>query len=339
MGLNLKDIVVREKTSLKEFNTKVVAIDAYNMMYQFLSTARGADGMPLTDSDGNVTSHISGLLYRNVNFLVEGIKPIWVFDGKPPSLKTIEIERRQRTKMDAAIKYEKAVSDGDMEGAIKYAQQTTSLQDHMIHQAKRLLDLFGIPHIQAPSEGEATAAYLTTTGQAWASASQDYDSILFGAKRLVRNFATGGRRKVPNRNYYINVTPEIIHLNKVLESTGLSREQIVDMGIMIGTDFNPAGFHRIGPKTALKLIKKHSRLENIPSVQKELDGTPYEEIRRIFLEPDVADIQDIQFGDVDHIGIMEYMTGHDFSPDRVGQSLDRIKNAKKKRDQTLERWF
>ena len=339
MGLNLKDIVVREKTTIKAFNNKVVAIDAYNTLYQFLGTVRGVDGMPLTDFKGNVTSHLSGLLYRNVNFLVAGVKPVWVFDGKPPSLKAAEIERRRQTKMDAAVKYEKAMAEGDVEGARKYAQQTTSLKDAMVDQAKRLLDLFGLPHVQAPSEGEATAAHLTATGQAWASVSQDYDSILFGARRLVRNFATSGRRKVPNRNFYVNVSPEMILLDKVLEGTGLSREQIVDMGIMIGTDFNPAGFYRIGPKTALKLIKKHSRLEDIPKIREELDATPYEEIRRIFLEPDVADVEELRFGDVDHEGVTEYMVQHDFSPDRVGQSLDRLKKALERKNQTLERWF
>lgn len=339
MGLNLKDVAVREKTSIESFSNRVVAIDAYNAIYQFLSNIRGSDGMPLTDLKGNTTSHLSGLLYRNANFLSKGIKPVWVFDGKPPSLKAAEIERRKQTKMDAAVKYEKAVAEGDEEGARKYAQQTTSLKDGMVSQSKELLDLFGIPHVQAPSEGEATAAHLTATGQAWVSASQDYDSILFGAKRLVRNFTSSGRRKVANRNFYVTVEPEMILLERVLEGTGLSREQLVDMGIMIGTDFNPAGFSRIGPKTALKLIKKHSRLEDIPKIQEELDATPYEEIRHIFLEPNVADVEELQFGSIDHDGIVRYMTEHDFSQNRVEQSLERMKKIQEKKSQTLEKWF
>ena len=339
MGLNLKDVVVREKTALESFDNRIVAIDAYNALYQFLSTIRGSDGMPLTDLKGNITSHLSGLLYRNSNFLSRGIKPVWVFDGKPPSLKAAEIERRRKTKIDAAVKYEKAMAEGDEEGARKYAQQTTSLKDWMVDQSKELLDLFGIPHVQAPSEGEATAAHLTVTGQAWVSASQDYDSILFGARRLVRNFTNSGRRKVANRNFYVTVEPEIILLESVLGSTGLSREQLVDVGIMIGTDFNPAGFRRIGPKTALKLIKKHSRLEDIPKVQEELDATPYDEIRRIFLEPDVADVDELRFGNVDHDGIVRYMAEHDFMQSRVEQSLERMKRTLEKKSQTLEKWF
>ena len=160
MGLDLKPLLIREKTKLESFTNKIVAIDAYNAIYQFLAIIRGPDGMQLTDSQGRVTSHITGLLYRNINFLSLGVKPVYVFDGKPPSLKSAEIEHRKRTKKDATVKYERALSEGNMEDARKYAQQTTSMRDGMVDDSKYLLDLFGIPHIQAPSEGEATAALL-----------------------------------------------------------------------------------------------------------------------------------------------------------------------------------
>ena len=339
MGLNLKDVVVREKTSLERFNSKVVAVDAYNALYQFLSTIRGTDGMQLTDMDGRVTSHLSGLLHRNANFLSAGIKPVWVFDGRPPSLKSAEIERRKASKMSATIRYEQARAEGDMEAAQKYAQQITVLQDWMVQESKDLLALFGIPVIQAPSEGEATAAHLTVTGQAWASASQDYDSILFGAERLVRNFATSGRRKVPNRNFYVLVEPEILHLSRILESHSMTREQLVDAGIMIGTDFNPSGLPRIGPKTAIALIKKHSRLEDIPRIQDQLADVPYEKIRRIFLEPEVADDADIAFGRVQYEELAEYLLERDFSEPRITQALSRMKKALVRKNQTLEKWL
>lgn len=339
MGLNLKDIVVREKTSLEAFNGKIVAIDAYNSLYQFLTTIRGSDGQLLSDLNDQVTSHLSGLLHRNANFLSMGIKPVWIFDGKPPSLKAAEIERRKASKMTASIRYEQARLEGDVELAKKYAQQTTVIQDSMIKESKELLGLFGIPTIQAPSEGEATAAHLTTTGQAWASASQDYDSVLFGAQRLVRNFTSGGRRKIPNQNYYITVEPELIHLTSILESHGISREQLVDVGIMIGTDFNPSGIPRIGPKTAIKMIKKHSSLEDIPRIQDGLADIPYQEIRRIFLEPDVADVKDITFGSIQYEEILRYMTERSFAETRTLQTLNRMKKTISKKSETLDKWF
>ena len=305
MGLNLKDLVVREKTTLESFANKVIAIDAYNAIYQFLASIRGPDGLQLSDSEGRITSHLSGLLYRNVNFLSLGIKPVYVFDGKPPSLKTAEIERRKQIKKDATVKYEKAIAEGNMEDARKYAQQTTSMKDGMVKESKQLLTYFGIPYIEAPSEGEATAAHLTNTGQAYASASQDFDSILCGAKKLVRNFTNSGRRKIPNRNTYIDIVPEIIETQKTLDELQLTREELIDVGILIGTDFNPNGFERIGPKTALKMIKQHSRLEDIPQIQEQLQEIDYEQIRKIFLEPEVAKVDEIIFEKIDYEGITQ----------------------------------
>ena len=155
MGVDIKALLIREKTNLESFSSKIIAIDAYNAIYQFLAIIRGPEGLHLTDNKGRVTSHLTGLLYRNVNFLSIGIKPVYVFDGKPPSLKTAEIQRRKLGKKEATIKYEKAKASGDFESARKYAQQTTSMQDTMVEDSKHLLDLFGIPYIQAKADGEA----------------------------------------------------------------------------------------------------------------------------------------------------------------------------------------
>ena len=340
MGLNLKILVTREKTKLEAFSNRVIAIDAYNAIYQFLAIIRGPDGMQLSDSEGRITSHLTGLLYRNINFLSLGIKPVYVFDGKPPSLKTAEIERRKQIKKDATVKYEKAIAEGNLEDARKFAQQTTSMKDGMVKDSKTLLNFFGIPYIDAPSEGEATAASLTKTGQAYASASQDFDSVLFGAKRLVRNFTNSGRRKIPNRNTYIEIEPEVIETQKTLESLGLTKEELVDVGILIGTDFNPDGFERIGPKTALKMIKQHSRLEDIPQIQEQLNEIDYEQIRKIFLEPKIAEVDEITFDKVDYDGITNYLVKErSFSEDRVHSSLNRLKKAIEKKSHNLDQWF
>ena len=340
MGLNLKDLVVKEKTTLEAFSTKVIAIDAYNAIYQFLASIRGPDGLQLMDSQGRVTSHLSGLLYRNVNFLSLGIKPVYVFDGKAPSLKAAEIQRRKQIKKDATIKYEKAIAEGNLEDARKFAQQTTSMRDGMVKESKKLLECFGIPYIDAQSEGEATAAHLTNTGQAYASASQDYDSILCGAKRLVRNFTNSGRRKIPNSNTYIDVVPEVIQTQKVLDALGLTREKLIDIGILIGTDFNPNGFERIGPKTAIKMIRKHSRLEDIPQIQEQLQRIDFQQIREIFLNPKVTDVEEITFEKVDYEAITDYLVKErSFSNDRVNSTLNRLKRALEKKSQNLEQWF
>ena len=340
MGLDLKPLLIREKTKLESFTNKIVAIDAYNAIYQFLAIIRGPEGLHLSDAQGHVTSHITGLFYRNINFLSLGIKPIYVFDGKPPSLKSAEIEHRKQIKKDATVKYERAMSEGKMDDARKYAQQTTSMKDGMVEDSKHLLDLFGIPYIQAPSEGEATAALLTTTGHADVAASQDFDSILFGARKLVRNFTNSGRRKLPNRNSYIEIEPEIIEYKKNLESLGITREQLIDVGILIGTDFNPDGFERVGPKTAIKMIKEYGKLEDVTQIQEQLEMIDYNAIRKIFLEPEVAKVDKIEFGEVKYDDIISYLSNErSFSRDRVNSSLNRLKKSLEKKSQTLEKWF
>ena len=340
MGVDIKTLLIREKTQIESFTSKIVAIDAYNAIYQFLAIIRGPEGLHLTDSQGRTTSHLTGLLYRNINFLSMGIKPVYVFDGKPPSLKTAEIERRKLGKKEATIKYEKAKAGGDLESARKYAQQTTSMQDTMVEDSKHLLDLFGIPHIQASADGEATAAYLNKIGKADAVASQDFDCVLFGAKKLVRNFTNSGRRKIPNRNTYVDIEPEIISYQKNLDALGITGNQLIDIGILVGTDFNPDGFERIGPKTALKLIKEYGKLEDIPQIQDQLKQIEYRQIRDIFLHANVTEIGKIEFMDADYSGIVDYLANErSFSQERVQASLNRLKRGLEKRSHTLEKWF
>src|ERR671920_531977 len=239
MGLDLKPLIAPTNITISELSNKVVAVDAYNAIYQFLATIRGPTGELLTNGEGDITSHLSGLFYRNVNLLAENIKLIYIFDGKPHPLKSKEIERRRKIKQEASKRYEEAISEGRIEDARKYSQATSVLTSQMVEESKRILTLLGIPCIQAPSEGEAAAAYLTKLDIAFTSASQDYDSILFGAKKLTRNLTVSGRRKVPNRNLYIDIEPEIIEYQQILNKTQLTHEQLVDVGILIGTDFKP----------------------------------------------------------------------------------------------------
>lgn len=340
MGLDLKPLVEPTLIKLEELGNRVVAIDAYNAVYQFLAIIRGQQGEHLTDASGKVTSHLSGLFYRNVNLLTAGMKPVYVFDGKPPSLKFAEIERRKKVKQEAVVKYEKALREGRMEDARKYAQFTSVIQDYMIEDAKKLLDCLGIPHIDAPSEGEATAANLTITGVAYASASQDFDSLLFGAKRLIRNLTVSGRRKLPNKRVFINVEPEIITLEETLQTLGVTREQLVDIGILIGTDFNPDGFKGIGPKTALKMIKENGSLENVQDMQEALSTIDYRQIRDIFLKPSVMDVENLEFTDVDFHAVVQFLCKErNFSEERVNSSLQKLKKAMETKSQTLEQWF
>lgn len=342
MGLDLKPILIHTNIKLSDLSNKIIAVDAFNTIHQFLATIRGSTGELLANSHGEITSHLSGLFYRNINLLAEGIKLVYVFDGVSSPLKTNEIQRRHQIKEIATEKYEKALVQGKLEEARKYSQATSVLTNSMIEESKRLLSLLGIPTIQAPSEGEATAANLTNTDLVQICASQDYDSILFGARRLVRNITISGKRKVPNRNAYIDVPLEIFHLEDILDQTKLTNEQLVDVGILIGTDYNSGGIPGIGPKTALKLIQKHSKLENIDQLQEPLSNVPYEEIRELFLKPKVANVtsNDIKFEPVDYDNLVEFLcTEKNFSSDRVNSALQKVQNSDKNKNQSLEKWF
>ncbi|MGA8842083.1 MAG: flap endonuclease-1 [Nitrososphaeraceae archaeon] len=342
MGLDLKPILSPLQVKFNDLVNKTVAIDAFNAIYQFLATIRGPTGDLLANSKGEVTSHLSGLFYRNINLISYNIRPIYVFDGKPSYLKFNEIERRQEIKKNATEKYEQALIEGRIDEAKKYSQATSVLTEKMIDEAKILLSYLGIPVVQAPSEGEAAAAYLTNIGLAHTTASQDYDSILFGTKQLIRNLTISGKRKIPNRNMYIDIPLEMFHIEDVLSRVKLSREQLVDVGILIGTDFNPGGVPRIGPKKALKLIQQYSRLEHIDidQVRDIISEIPYKEIREIFLHPENPTIKEIKFSDIEYDKIIEFLCQmKDFSNERVNSALQKVIKKDVNQIKSLDNWL
>jgi flap endonuclease-1 len=343
LGVNLRNIVSVTAVKLEDLSGKIIAIDAYNALYQFLAIIRQPDGTPLKDSTGKITSHLSGLLYRTSNLVELGIKPIYVFDGAPPVLKEVEIKRRMKTKEEATVKYEQALAKGKIEEARIYAQATSRLKDYMAEDSKRLLSLMGLPWIQAPSEGEAQAAHLTKRSDSDYCASQDYDSLLFGAPRLIRNVTISGRRKLPSKNVYIDVVPEVVELANVLKECGITYEQLIDVAILIGTDFNPDGVKGLGPKTALKLIKEHETLEKaLPHLKNAEFPAEPQRIREIFLRPQVTDNYKLEWKESDVEGVVDFLVREkDFSEDRVRKALEKMQEGTKKLKgkTTLEKWF
>lgn len=241
------------------------------------------------------------------------------------------------------MRYERALREGKPEEARVYAQATSHLKDYMAEDSKKLLNLMGVPWVQAPSEGEAQAAYLTKRGDADYCASQDYDSLLFGAPRFVRNITVSGRRKLPSKNIYTDVIPEVVELQQVLRDCRITYEQLVDVGILIGTDFNPDGIKGLGPKTALKLIKEYGSLEKaVVHVENAEFPVEPQRIREIFLHPKVTDYYRLEWREPDLEGVVDFMcTGRDFSEDRVRKALEKMQRGivEEKGKTTLEKWF
>ncbi len=304
MGLNLKDLVEWQPVDFKDLRGRKLAIDAFNILYQFLSAIRQSDGTPLKDSKGNITSHLTGLFYRTINLLEYGILPCFVFDGKHPDLKALVREKRYAIKSEAMKRYAEALERGMLEEAKKYAQQTSHLTPEMVSECKELLDALGLPWVQALADGEAQAAYMASRGDFYAIVSQDYDSLLFGAPILIRNLTVS------------KGTPEKLALKDVLKSLGLERQELVKLGILMGTDYNE-GVKGVGPKTALKIVKEGKfdeyEIENGNTV---LD---------IFLKPAVTDNYKVKWGSINERNLKEILCKrHDFSVERVDNAIKKL---------------
>jgi flap endonuclease-1 len=337
MGIDLGDLFDKKEIELSDLKGKVIAIDAYNTLYQFLSIIRQRDGTPLTDSHGEITSHLSGFLYRTTNFVEEGIKPVFVFDGVPPELKLATLKERKKTRIEAMSKWQEAKAAGS-EDAFKYAQASSHIKGNMVEDAKTLLVLMGIPVITAPSEGEAQASFIAQNNDAYAVGSQDYDALLFGAPVIVRNLAVTGKRKLPGKGVYVEVKLEVISLESVLLKLGISKEQLVDIAILMGTDYND-GIKGIGPKKALKAILKHGSIEGVLR-DLNADIKYISEIRGLFLNPDVAPDYELKWKKPDASAIMDFLCeGHDFSRGRVSKAVERLLEASDTGQKTLDKWF
>ncbi len=339
MGLSIKDIIPRKEIEFSELKGKTVCVDAFNMLYQFLSTIRQPDGTPLMDNRKRVTSHLSGIFYRNVNLLNEGIRLVYVFDGKPPELKGRTNAMRGENRDVARERYRKAKQQEDISAMRRYSSQMIRLDDEMIRESKELLEAMGVAVVQAPSEGEAEAAYLTKINkEAYATVSQDYDCLLFGAPVLIRNLGLARRRRTFSG--WVEVMPEKIELSHVLNQLEINLDQLICLGILVGTDYNPKGIPGIGQKKALDIVKRHRQPVLIfKSVEEQMMSLPEEdwfdwkEIFEMFHKPNVKKAE-FRFEKVDEKKIKKILVElHDFSEDRVEKQLEKLRELKEKRKQ------
>src|SRR5262245_12033135 len=276
------------------------------------------------DSKGRITSHLSGLFYRVTRLIADyGIQLVFVMDGKPPSLKSAEIERRREIKARYDTEHAAALQEGDMAKAYSKATMTSRLSRGMVDEAVELLTLMGIPVIQAPSEGEAQASHMCLNGSVWAAASKDYDCLLFGAPLLLRFLTISGKEFLPSKAAFRPLTPELIDSARMLGHYGITRDQLIDLAILVGTDFNE-GIKGIGPKKALKLVKDFGSIENMPDEIRNAVGTAVSEIRDIFLHPEVTDNYSVTFASPDREGIIRFLCDErEFSKERVMAALER----------------
>jgi flap endonuclease-1 len=319
----LTPIIVKEPLTLGALRGRLLAVDGPVELYQFLALIRLRDGTPLRDSKGRVTSHLNGLFYRVTRLIADyGLKLAFVFDGPPPERKRAELARRREIRQRYEEERDEALRIGDLPTAYSKSTMTSKLTREMVDEARELLRMMGIPTVQAPSEAEAQAAHMAASGSVWAAGSKDYDSLLFGASRLVRFITISGKEFLPSRGTFRPIEPELIDLDRFLQALHITRAQLIDLAILVGTDFNE-GVKGIGPKKALKLVQDHGAIERMPDAIRSAVGD-VDEVRQIYMQPSVTDTYDVQFAEPDFAAIVEFLcTEREFSKERVTAALER----------------
>ncbi|HYW02261.1 MAG TPA: flap endonuclease-1 [Candidatus Acidoferrum sp.] len=340
MGFNLSPLIVKRRLTLEELRGRTLAVDANNLLYQFLALVRSKDGSPFSDSQGRITSHIVGLIMRTTRLMADyKIRPVFVFDGKPSELKSATLAERRRSREKAREEWKEAIGRGDYGTAWSKAVRMNSLTQDMQNDAKKVLDLLGIPRVQATQEGEAQAAYMAARGDVWAVNSRDYDSVLFGSPRLVRYITISGQEYLPSKGISRPLIPELIELEKLLATLRLTREQLVDLAILVGTDFNQ-GIRGIGPKTALKLLRANGKLECLPENYRERLPMNIAELRKVFMDPPVTANYDLEFKGLDENGLTRFLCDErGFGRDRMSLVINRMKQFYASESSKLSSWF
>ena len=336
----LTPILKREQTSLKALKGTSFAIDASIEIHQFLALVRKRDGSLFSDSQGRVTSHLIGLLTRTSRLIADfDMKPVFVFDGKPNPLKRRTIEMRREARKKAEAEYVEAVSKKDYAKAWSKAVMTGRVTGSVLDDSKHLLTLMGIPWLEALEDAEAQASYMAAKGDVWAVGSKDYDCLLYGAPILARYLTLTGREWLPAQRRSRPLIPELIRLSENLALLGITREQLVDLAILVGTDFNQ-GVKGIGPKKALKLVQDYGSIEQMPE---EIRSKPTEDlsnVRQVFLKPRVLEKYSLKRSPPDRDGLIKFLSKErGFNKERVERLTERLTRRSEKTDAGLENWL
>jgi len=315
-----------KENEIKNFFGRKVAIDASMSLYQFLIAVRQDGGAMMTSEDGSTTSHLMGMFYRTIRMVENGIKPVYVFDGKPPTMKAGELEKRKEKRDEAQAALEKAKEDGNMEEVDKQNRRLVKVTTEHVNDVKILLKHMGIPFVSAPCEAEAQCAELVKGGKVFAAGTEDMDALTFGTTVLLRHLTFSEARKMPIKEF---------HLKSVLEGFELSQDQFVDLCILLGCDYVDK-IKGIGPKKAIELVKKHKNIETIlDNIDKSKYPPPenwlYTEARRLFTAPDVtpASEVDIKWEKPDEEALVAYMCGEKgFAEERIRNGIRKLDKAR-----------
>ncbi|KAI8930199.1 PIN domain-like protein [Entophlyctis helioformis] len=315
-----------KENDIKNYFGRKVAIDASMSIYQFLIAVRSNDGQMLTNEAGETTSHLMGLFYRTIRMLENGIKPAYVFDGKPPSLKSGELQKRGEKRAEAQKEADAAEEAGDTENFDRFSRRTVKVTKEHNEECRKLLTLMGIPFVIAPCEAEAQCAALAKAGKVYAAGSEDMDTLTFGAPVLLRHLTFSEAKKAPIAEF---------HIDKVLAGLGMTQDEFIDLCILLGCDYCDS-IRGIGPLRAVQLMKEHRSLENVlKAIDKKKytvpEDWPYQEARKLFQKPDVTDPEtlDLVWNEPDEEGIVEYMVKEKgFNEERIRKGVQKMQKLR-----------
>lgn len=319
----LRELAVIETVSYEELEGSTVAIDAHNWLYRYLTTTvRFTRASSYTTADGTEVANLIGIVQGLPKLLEHGLTPVFVFDGGPSELKAEEMAERRERREEAEQRLERAREAGDEIEVARLDSQTQRLTDVIQTTSRELLSLLDVPVVEAPAEGEAQAAYMARRGSVDAVGTEDYDALLFGAPVTLRQLTAKG-------------DPERMDLAATLDRHGITLEQLIDVAILIGTDFND-GIHGIGPKTAIAAIEEHGDLWGVLEARD--DHIPNADlVRELFLNPQVADVEFDPGIAPDVEGAREYVVEQwGVAPDEVERGFERIAAATTQAG--LDRW-
>jgi len=318
---------IREVDSQAAYTGRTVAIDASMCLYQFLIMIRdnrAGSYQNLTNEDGKVTSHIIGMLTRTLKLMEAGIKPVYVFDGKPPELKLGELAQRRAKRQEAEKNLAEAQEKGDEEQIMKSTKATTRVTKEQNEETKILLRLMGVPVVDAPSEAEATCAALCRDGKVYAAATEDADCLTFGTKILIRNLMAAESQKKQILE---------VHLDRALEQLNVSMDQFIDFCILSGCDYCDT-LKGVGPSTAIRLLVQHGTLEKVIEElgpEKVPENFRYQDARQFFKECEAVNTQEVDFiwGEPDYEGLEKFLVEQcSFAKERVENYLNRLRKTK-----------
>ena len=332
MGIAISELITKKEIKLEELKGKKLAIDAFPVIYQFLASIRQPDGTLLMDNNQNITSHLMGTSTRIPKLMEAGLKLAFIFDGPPPEMKLMESQIREQRKTKAEEKLKEAIEEEDTESIVKYKKQSIRITEDIVRESEEFIRALGLPTIKAPSEAEAQAAFMAEKGDVYAIVSQDHDSLLYSAPRMIKNITVSPKRKI--KGMYVTVHPEMIVLKDALKKLKINQDQLIALSILVGTDYNPGGVKGIGPKTALKLVQEHKSFEKIfANVDAEFN---WKKVYATFKSMPIMKNYQLKWKEPDIDKIKKILLNRDFSEERIDKLLERLKPKQQKE---LDKWF